>query len=375
MLRILTSSAVVIVTVSLTVRAQESVPSVVVVAPPTETSVVALDQPPLQAPKGGELIRQRFPNGSIQIERWVIESESGDFINHGTFVEYGQDGNELRSGAYRDGKRDGAWQQTITTAQVAQLAGPVPAGFQAPYQSSATFQAGQLHGVWTCTDANDLAVFEWRFRQGKRHGNSQWFDSHGTVIQQISYVDNLAHGLAKLRAEDSVEPRPVQFEHGRHPTQVDNWFPLENGQQRRLQSQDWYLTFGPHNLQSHDWLNSRLTQQPEHSHKKTRHGKSITFYPNGQRESEGQYVNGQRVGTFVWWYANGQQRTVGEYQDDREHGQWTWWHKNGMKEARGEFLAGEKVANWSLWDAEGRLVNRLNADELRLADRVQEDQR
>jgi len=117
------------------------------------------------------------------------------------------------------------------------------------------------------------------------------------------------------------------------------------------------------NVAHSDWDASTVAYQSVAATETIRHGMAVTFYPNGQRESEGSYDHGRRTGTFAWWYANGQQKTVGEYRDDREHSDWAWWHENGMKQASGMFVDGRKVDEWSLWSAEGKLVKRTQAPE------------
>jgi antitoxin component YwqK of YwqJK toxin-antitoxin module/predicted nucleic acid-binding Zn ribbon protein len=121
------------------------------------------------------------------------------------------------------------------------------------------------------------------------------------------------------------------------------------------------------------------------------------WFPNGQKEAEGEYVNGQeggkrggtgilvdgRNGPWTIWHSNGQKRQVseykngnewvrttwhengqmeaqGRYEDGKEEGVWTTWHKNGKKDREGSFKNGKLEGFWTDWyengqkEAEGR---------------------
>jgi antitoxin component YwqK of YwqJK toxin-antitoxin module len=60
-----------------------------------------------------------------------------------------------------------------------------------------------------------------------------------------------------------------------------------------------------------------------------RHGPFFAYHPNGERASEGNYVDGA------------------------EDGVWTDFHANGQMAARGNYAAGAQVGTWEYWDADG----------------------
>ncbi len=320
----------------------------------------------LPAPKG-ELVKQRYPNGAIHIERWVTETADGDFVNHGAYTEYDPAGQVARSGDYENGLRHGSWSQLITADEIKQLVGQLGGSFKAPFFSKVDFAQGQMSGNWTCSDADGKPVFVWGFKEGARSGLSSWFDGSGEIIRAVTYRDNLAHGPAKVIVTKDGKPEDIQFEEGRMRHHVEQWYPASKGSKRTLKSQDWYLVPTPLNLAAHDWEANRVEHQNVNEEDRIRHGLSVSYYPNGNRQAQGEYNYGKRTGTFSWWYSNGQERTVGAFEDDVEQGEWTWYHENGMKEARGNYNAGEKIATWSVWDPTGKLVQRANTDTRRLA--------
>lgn len=342
-------------------RAAFSVPSLDTVTEQQITETDLTNPPPLNS---GELVRQRFPNGKVQIERWVIESAKGDLVNHGSYIQFNIKGEVVAKGNFVLGARDGEWTQQLSAEDAQRLSGSssLP-GFRPPFASKANFNRGQLDGDWTCVDAQGNPVFVWAFQAGQRQGTSTYFNVQGEVVQSIHYVNNMADGPAKIVMKPGQAAEDITFENGRMLRRIENFYPPTQGKERALRSQDWFLVATPYNLLSHDWAENLVEYQTYDKQDRIRHGRSVTYYPNGQTESEGQYARGKRLGTFVWWYPNGQQKTVGEYQEDSEEGEWRWWHENGMREASGRYVQGQMVDEWSVWDSGGRLVKRSQLGE------------
>lgn len=337
-----------------------------VFAQPT-SSILEVEEPQ------GERITQRFPSGNIAIERWVIESENGDFVNSGPYVEYSINGDIVVAGKYHLGSREGTWSKQLDAKNVQPLAGKLDNGFKAPFTSKAHFERGKLTGDWTCSDANGSLIFLWSFVDGKRHGESLWFNSKGEIIQSIPYENDLAHGLAKFNFQKETPANDVRFERGRMLKDERDFFPAGKNGKQIIKSQQSYLVSTSVNLAGHDWGASQVQYQAFDADDNVPHGPLVTFFSNGQRESEGQYEYGKRTGTFVWWYSNGQRKTVGEYANDKEQAEWSWWHPNGIRQARGLFNDGNRVAEWSTWNSDGKLIARVNTDTPRLAIRPAED--
>ena len=56
------------------------------------SSEIVQQAPQIDEAPEAEIVRQRFPDGKILVERWVVELASGDIVNHGEFVRYNQAG-------------------------------------------------------------------------------------------------------------------------------------------------------------------------------------------------------------------------------------------------------------------------------------------
>jgi hypothetical protein len=58
-------------------------------------------------------------------------------------------------------------------------------------------------------------------------------------------------------------------------------------------------------------------------------------------------------GWYVSWYGNGQKASEGEYIDDQRHGTWIFWHKNGQKRLEALYKMGDRRGRWTFWDKDG----------------------
>jgi hypothetical protein len=56
-----------------------------------------------------EVIRERYPNGSVKIERGVALDADGNYMNHGMWKLWNEEGTLVAEGQYDMGERTGAW--------------------------------------------------------------------------------------------------------------------------------------------------------------------------------------------------------------------------------------------------------------------------
>ncbi len=79
-----------------------------------------------------------------------------------------------------------------------------------------------------------------------------------------------------------------------------------------------------------------------------------TWYPNGQKESEGHYKNGKQEGLWTYWRENGQKSREYHFKDGKPEGIQTEWHENGQKLGEGNFKNGKLDGLRTWWDENGQ---------------------
>lgn len=80
-------------------------------------------------------------------------------------------------------------------------------------------------------------------------------------------------------------------------------------------------------------------------------GKWTYYHENGQRMLQGTYnKKGEREGLWTEWYDTGHKNREGNFTDDLESGKWTFWYENGFKRSQGDYYKGKQVGKWTYYD-------------------------
>ncbi len=98
----------------------------------------------------------------------------------------------------------------------------------------------------------------------------------------------------------------------------------------------------------------RVNVRKDKDGKYIRHGRSIHWRYNGNKEVDGYWKDGKKHGGWMAWYENGQKKEDGSWKDGKPHGEWTTWYKNGQKKEIGEWDEGRPVGQWLTWAEDGK---------------------
>jgi len=299
-----------------------------------------------------ELIKERYPNGDIKIEREVTQDSFGNYIHHGKWKMFDQAGNTIAQGQFVNNLRDGIWHRWHHRNESKLLATVPYNQFQEPFISEAHFKNGQISGKWIIYDAKQRKVSEWEFADGERHGVSTWYLSNGRKLREMTYRNGAIDGeLVEWNANGEPVLRETYQDGRKLAPKVANY----KNNPRAKQSEGMYLFAKIVPKTADDWWNcvpAEFTQVG----KDERHGAWTSWYANGQKQMVGEFRNDVEVGRFTWWYDNGQKATEGEYKIGKPDGEWVWWHPNGQKATQGLYSLGNPTGRWSGWDESGRLT-------------------
>lgn len=299
-----------------------------------------------------ETIYQRYPDGKVQIERLVAQDADGNFYNHGPWKLLSPSGQTIAEGVFQLGLMEGTWQRWYAGGEDTIFALRPFSMFRAPFLSHGTFRNGKLHGVWVIHDQQQRKVMDITYRDGQRHGTATWWYPNGTKMREVAFHQGLLDGPLRefdergevTRTEDYVRGRKVVIETANYPSGkkfVEAAFlePL-----LELERDD-------------NWWDARPAEFRQRGVRE-QHGPVNVWYENGQPLMQGQFVEGERQGTFTWFHANGQRQLVGSYHRGEQVGTWTWWHENGLKATQGAYEREHPVGPWTWWSTEGQVVDR-----------------
>src|SRR4051794_27907665 len=67
------------------------------------------DAAPVMSAGGIEVVRERYPDGKVKIERQVVLDDTGNYVNHGEWKLLAPNGDTIAQGNFDMGKRTGPW--------------------------------------------------------------------------------------------------------------------------------------------------------------------------------------------------------------------------------------------------------------------------
>ncbi len=86
------------------------------------------------------------------------------------------------------------------------------------------------------------------------------------------------------------------------------------------------------------------------------HGPYASFFPNGQKRAEGQYVDGFRSGSWTFYDESGQVTGRTEFQRDNYHGKRVQYFPNGKQRMVEEYTNGKRNGLVQEFSEDGKLV-------------------
>ena len=322
-------------------------------APPARETSVRRPKADISEMPGREIVRQRYPDGTVQIARHVRLAENGDYVNDGQWKLFDRNGAVIAIGTYSDGEMEGRWARLHSQSSGGIFMNPPFSQFQGPFTSKATFSAGLLSGAWTITDAKGRKVFEMPYKDGKRDGLAVWFYPSEQIYRRMQFSDNVPDGqLVQLDDRGKVTRKEIYQDGKRIVNNVTYYRPTN---QKRVET---IVHRGRLELEGFDdWWEAKPAQMVVTGEDK-QHGPIRSWYQNGQAKMVGNLDDGVRVGRFVWWHENGSKQSMGSYDKaGRKIGQWIWWHDNGVKSIVGQYEDDKPAGKWQWWDRDGQRAN------------------
>ena len=306
---------------------------------------------------GREIIRQRYPDGKVQIEREVVQNEDGDYVNHGFWRVKDRDGRPIADGMYQNGRMHGPWQR-LHTQKSSGLFSTAPFNmFQGPFISTAMFDSGKLDGMWTLTDDYEQKIFEIPYKSGVRDGKATWWYPSITRMREVTFKEGVLDGELLEWNQEAKLIRNELFREGRKIVRNVTFY-----RPKQMQSENYYLD-GKLVLAGEDnWWEAKPAAI-DMVGERVQHGPANLWFDNGLPKMRGQYVEGNRVGRFIWWHSNGTKQLEGGYEKGIKNGRWIWRHKNGMKAIEGNYENDVAIGVWKWWDEDGNVKAEEDMDE------------
>jgi antitoxin component YwqK of YwqJK toxin-antitoxin module len=315
-----------------------------------------------------EVIRERYPNRRVKIEREVVLDADGNYVNHGAWKMWSEEGKLVAEGSYNMGERVGVWTRWHQRNDSASLREYPLSRFQSPFVSQTTFVGGKIDGDWIIFDANQEKCCHITVDNGVRNGKATIWLPGGQIYRHAMYENDVPIGdVEQLNREGVLETVATYVDGRRAITKVTHF---DGTKEKKTEAN--YLGARMVVSAPDDFWNATFAEYQTDGDQ-LRHGAWKTWYSNGQLKLEGYYRRDVELGTFTWWHPNGQRAVVGQYVDGGQHGEWVWWHDNGQKATVGDYQLGAQSGLWRQWTADGKLESQQVYDFKKSPEQIADD--
>ncbi|MCH2177665.1 MAG: hypothetical protein MK106_02580 [Mariniblastus sp.] len=297
-----------------------------------------------------ETIRTRYSDGSVQILKNVSQDKLGNFYNHGIWRLFNQKGEVLAAGQFNQGLMEGQWQRWHPANSEGLFRTQPFNQFQGPFLSTATFTKGKMDGVWALFDNERRKILEIPYRDGKRHGDANWWYPNSNKMRQASFRNGQLDGTVKEWDSQNNVVRNEEFISGKKIVRNTSFY-----RPKQKESEAYFLDSEMALDGTDNWWDAQpALYMPRGS--AMQHGPVSAWHDNGQLKMQGQYINDNREGRYSWWHRNGQRSLAGVYETGNKTGTWIWWHPNGMKQIEGTYESDLESGIWTWWDEAGNVI-------------------
>jgi antitoxin component YwqK of YwqJK toxin-antitoxin module len=87
------------------------------------------------------------------------------------------------------------------------------------------------------------------------------------------------------------------------------------------------------------------------------HGHYVSYYQNGQKFEEGEYVDNLKQGPWHVWHENGKEAKLENYAQGQPDGHWTLFNDQGLPEREVSYQAGRRNGVWKYYYPDGKQVS------------------
>jgi len=95
------------------------------------------------------------------------------------------------------------------------------------------------------------------------------------------------------------------------------------------------------------------------------------FFLSGQIQMSGTYKSKRlkkRQGHFIYYYENGQKESEGDFINNKKEGEWNYWYKTGIIDKKGNYLKSKYDKEWQFYFESGQISAKENYNKGKLVD-------
>jgi antitoxin component YwqK of YwqJK toxin-antitoxin module len=303
-------------------------PPPIAVVVPVDAAVPDVPEPPRLTCEPGTVIEVAHPPEPA----WYCARPDG--TRHGRFIAMFPDGTIEVEGAYRDGLLDGPWQRRAVTGEV------VEAG---------SYAAGQKTGRWRMTGRAGAMLGEYEMAAGTGT-EMHWLDD-GTLYRERAVRAGVPHGGERIYARDGSAVVTAQWRAGK----LDGAH--EVGTRSTLRIEESFAR-GVRRGRRQIWLFGTLIADQSFDSRGRLDGDYTLWRSKRVIRVQGRYDHGVRDGLWSWNDRDGNKEREGNYLDGKRDGPWTEW-LDGKIVFTGHYTRGRPDGEFIHYDAQQNEIGRF----------------
>jgi uncharacterized protein len=207
---------------------------------------------------------------------------------------------------------------------------------------------GLKHGLWKTFYNNEKIKTEENYYYGKKDGYFKEFDKDGNLISIQKYENDIL-----------VEDAP---ELASYVVKTDYY---KNGKVSIVQS---YKDDIPHGIRqeyspdgqitkSYIFRNGIITGLGIVDEKGMRQRAWTEFYETGEKEANGEYLNGKKTGLWKYYFRNGKTEQTGAYNTNgKPEGNWKWYYESGNLRKEDNFMKSKLNGQYIELSDSGKII-------------------
>lgn len=272
----------------------------------------------------------------------TIEEYFKNDIKDSATIHYYKNGNIKSKVNFKNGREEGQGIEYSVDGNITALI-DYKKGYVINTEYINRYREGKKHGVWKTFWDNEKVKTEENYFYGLREGYFKEFDRDGNLLS-----------IKKYENDYIVEDAP---ELANYEVRTDYY---KNGKIRIVQSykdnipQGIRKEYSPEGqiVKSYIFRNGLIVGEGIVDDKGLRQGVWKEFYESGEKEADGEYLNGKKTGSWKYYYRNGKLEQAGSYNaNGRPDGKWKWYYESGNLRKEDNYSKGK-----------------LNGDHLELSD-------
>jgi antitoxin component YwqK of YwqJK toxin-antitoxin module len=156
-----------------------------------------------------ETIRDKYPDGTMRIERELARYSDNNFAADGKYREFHPNGKPFIEGQFKEGRQQGEWTYYFDNGQV---------------NRKATYKDGKPNGSWEVYRADGTLAAKRSFKDGVRDGDWITYDATGKQpLTEEHYANGEPDGVWKTWFPNGQQRQHASFKNGKRDGLWTEW--------------------------------------------------------------------------------------------------------------------------------------------------------